>query len=160
MTTLDRPKEPIIASAGGIPYNKPWLDYWRQRALAAEDALSSIPEQGVGVKPLEWDVWPTEGTQREGINDQRFYRARALRPIGFAIFLMEKDGVWSLDGHALDDELEDQRFSSATEAKAAAQADYEARIRSAPIAPIPARRSGRHRRDGGGGQSDHGEVHG
>lgn len=34
------PTDPIMCSQGGIPYNKPHLDYWQARALEAERQLS------------------------------------------------------------------------------------------------------------------------
>lgn len=30
------PDTPLVVSAGGIPYNKAHIDYWRERALKAE----------------------------------------------------------------------------------------------------------------------------
>lgn len=94
----------------------------------------------VKVKPLEWSIWPEDGTAcSEGQNPQRSFRERAIGVHG-AYFLMWKDGAYSIKFGLSGDDLKGMWIEAAL-AKAAAQADYEARILSAlsstPPAPEP-----------------------
>ncbi|MGO8211892.1 hypothetical protein ACC782_33970 [Rhizobium ruizarguesonis] len=77
------------------------------------------------VKPLEWEVYPNDGTRMfEGQNEQRQYISRALPPIGPAIFIMKKDDVYSIEDR-------EGIYGTESDAKLVAQTDYERRILSA-----------------------------
>jgi hypothetical protein len=79
----------------------------------------------VQIKPLEWEVYPDDGTRMfEGQNEQRQYISRALPPIGPAIFIMKKDDVYSIEDR-------EGIYGTESDAKLVAQTDYELRILSA-----------------------------
>lgn len=90
-------------------------------------ALSSIPEQGVGVKPLEWEVAGDGFVREEAECVLGLYRLAQSRITGtWRWSLNALDWPWSLELPTCDD------------AKAAAQVDYEASIRSALAPSNPA----------------------
>jgi hypothetical protein len=72
------------------------------------------------VRKLEWRSYPEDGTRSfEGQNAQRRYVSRALLPWKKAVFVMEKDGLFSLE--------DDARLVFLTEqdARDHAQAEFE-----------------------------------
>jgi Lar family restriction alleviation protein len=101
---------------------------WNRRTEPGKPE-SGVLAEVVKVRPLEWDVYPADGTRTfEGQNEQRQYLSRALPPIGPAIFIMIKDDVYSIEDR-------EGIYGTENDAKLAAQADYEQRIMSALSTP-------------------------
>lgn len=102
---------------------------WNRRA-----ALSREGEARVQVKPLVWEPWEN---QRHGYNN-RLIAARAETPFN-AYFLEHDDGSgrWWVTDRIMGPEIAGP-FGDEQEARAAAQADYKARILSAiNTSPVP-----------------------
>lgn len=103
-----------------------WAYKWADDLLSTAEALSSIPEQGV--KALEWRKW-----------DQRDNGGSADTIVGhYHVWTHhEANGrwFWRLSTTGLGPIAVQGECAAEDEAKAAAQADYEARILSALVAP-------------------------
>lgn len=118
--------EMIEAARSAIRYlnshDTPWSD--EQVSAVVTAALAAMPAQGVRVKPLEWEDKPGLSFAKTSIG---------------TYFIRERHGYWKLE---LDDAVITASdtaivFPSLRAAKAAAQADYEARIMAA-LEPAPA----------------------
>jgi len=82
-------------------------------------ALTPSPQDHMRVSSLSFQPYPGDGsTIYEGQNEQRRYVARALLPWSGAVFVMEKDGVFTLTGSC------DGFFHDEQSAKDAAQAEF------------------------------------
>ena len=99
-------------------------------------ALSAPKAEAVTVKALEWEPYPSDGSLlSEGQNQKRNYVERALTPWGSAIFLMEKDGLYSLRGA---NDLEARSYDSQEAAKSSAFFEFFAPCILSAVAPVPA----------------------
>lgn len=103
-----------------------WPDFLASIEAAFTAALAAMPGPAVKVKPLEW-VKVSDGRYSDGFRPGCFssghYRIAMRNGVDFVI----DDGLFTFFR---------QRFCSPDAAKAAAQADYESRIRAA-IEPAP-----------------------
>lgn len=102
---------------------EPWINHAARAALSAALSIEQTPP--VKVKALEWRKPDQRNTLSRAENDLGVYRVWTH---------FEADGrwFWSLDGY----EKASGECSSEDEAQAAAQQDYETRIRSA-IVEVP-----------------------
>ena len=92
----------------------------------AHAAIADLPAQGVRVRALEWADY--EEIVRDAQSGMH-YASRALN--GFNAYFVMQDGEqfrWWTSGHQTDHSVAHPTFDAA---KAAAQADYEARILAA-----------------------------
>lgn len=90
--------------------------------------LAALPAQGVRVKPLEWTAREDFNGLHEACGADGLYRN----------VWDQKNGTWVYEGDPTTNPPTQARFPTLDAAKAAAQADYERRIRAALAAAVPA----------------------
>jgi hypothetical protein len=80
------------------------------------------------IRALDWRPYPEDGSRSyEGQNAQRRYVSRAILPWKKAVFVMEKDGLFSLedDARLVFPTEQDARDHAQTEFEQAARASFE-----------------------------------
>jgi hypothetical protein len=113
----------------GLPLNSDTAEHFREAATALDTAAAEIERLrgGVEVKALEWD------DATSALVGSSIYFARSVTP--FSSYRTEQIiGKWRITGphgDCLRKADGDPLFDTLDEAKAAAQADFTARIRSA-----------------------------
>lgn len=112
-------KSPYVADNGVTGYKSPWSEL-RELADAAPSAAEAV------VKPLEWEE-QMFGSDWFANTVVGTYGVGVVHDAHIATLRFINDGQW--------DDVVFARGLELEEAKAAAQADYEARIRSALVAP-------------------------
>lgn len=125
----------IIVRAVGTPegYYAGMKHIFGPTQLEPWEPVTPPPQPHVlGVKPLEWRVYPEDGRRMaEGQNQQRNFVSRALLPWGHAFFVMEKDGIFTLEGST------EVFFDTEQDAKDEAQSQFETWIRAALATATP-----------------------